>query len=134
MNDIEDGRKISIKNENHAFLKKLQSEGLIKDTGNGVLIGVSYALKHKLRHESIDAPRSANLYINVDDGKSFNFMNEVKIVLESIYSQNYNDTDIVKSPTKLIRVLADAGLDVIREKCSDENTSFTERFLETIEI
>ena len=134
MNDLEDGRKISIKNENHVFLKKLQSEGLIKDTGNGVLIGVSYALKHKLEHVSIDAPRSASLYKNVDDGKSFNFMDEVKTVLEAIYPQKYNDEDNVKSPTKLIRVLADAGLDSIREKCHDENTSLTDKFLETIEI
>ena len=134
MNDIEDGRKISIKNENHAFLKKVQSEGLIKDTGNGVLIGVSYALKHKLQHESLEAPRSANSYTNVDDGKSFNAMNEVKIILESLYIEKYNDKEMVKSPTKLIRVLADAGLDSIREKCNDNNVSFTEKFLETIEI
>ena len=54
-------------------------------------------------------------------------MNEVKIVLNQFILKIIM-TDIVKSPTKLIRVLADAGLDVIREKCSDENTSFTERF------
>ena len=61
-------------------------------------------------------------------------MNEVKTVLEAIYPQKYNDEEAVKSPTRLIRVLADAGLDGIREKCNDENASLTEKFLEVIEI
>jgi hypothetical protein len=134
MSDFDDGRKISIKKENAAFLKKLQSEGLIKDTGNGVLIGFSYALKHKLNHVSLDAPRSADFYGNIDDGKSFNFINEAKTVLDAIYPKKYNDIEAIKSPIKLIRVLADAGLDEIREKCKDENIPLTKKFLEAIEI
>ena len=135
MNDFDNGRdKISITNENHDFIKKLKSEGLIKHTSNGVLIGVSYALKHKLKHVSTDTPRSASLHVNIDDRKSFNFINEVKTVVDAIYPKKYNDTEPLKSPWKLICVLADAGLDDIRDKCSDKNASITHNFLEAIEI
>ena len=135
MNDFDNGRnKISIKNENHTFIKTLQSEGLIKHTSNGVLIGVSYALKHKLKHISTDAPRPSSLYVNIDDAKSFNFINEVKTVVDAIYPEKYNDTDALKSPWKLICVLADAGLDDIRDKCTNKNASITHNFLEAIEL
>tara|TARA_Y100000991_G_C21697638_1_gene232253 strand:+ start:51 stop:467 length:417 start_codon:yes stop_codon:yes gene_type:complete len=124
MSDLKDTRKLTVKRENHNFLKDLKKNDLIKEIGDGFLVGVSYALKNGLKHEDIKKPRDSGgggADANIDDAESFNSIQEMKDVLAAIYPEKYNDREVLNYPHRLLNVLADAGLDQIKENCWDSH-------------
>ena len=124
MNDLRDNRKLTIKRENHNFLKDLKTHDLIKDIGDGFLVGISYALKNSLKHEDITKTRSSGgggADVNIEDAESFKPINEMKDVLNALYPEKYNDQEALNYPHRLLNALADAGLDKIKEICWDDH-------------
>ena len=137
MQNLSDTRKLSIKRINHEILKELEKRDFINKPGDGFLIAVTHALKNSLPHDPIDIARRTDGNgddMNLEDADSFKSINEIKTVLKAIYPMKYNNNNnqFIEYPNRLLSVLADAGLNDIRTKCTEDGKINIRNFLEII--
>tara|TARA_A200000113_G_C8721195_1_gene308417 strand:+ start:259 stop:666 length:408 start_codon:yes stop_codon:yes gene_type:complete len=135
MKEVSSGRKLHLTSENHKFVKELVEHKYINSTGEGFLIGVSIALKKSLNHKQINIPRSSKEEHTVlEDEKSFNQIEDLTALLNALYPEKYEDIENLNASNKLLSVLADSGLDYLRDKSLDDKKIKRENFFEAINI
>ena len=126
------GRKLIIKRINSEFIEELSSSNYLNKKTEGFLLGVSLALKNVLDHQPIDVQRNAQANgrdVVIEDEKSMNQIDDLKVLVKAIYPEKYNESKNIEYMNKLLSVLADAGLDYLRNECYQDESVNHDKFV-----
>ena len=126
------GRKLIIKRINSEFIEELSSSNYLNKKTEGFLLGVSLALKNVLDYQPIDVQRNAQANgrdVVIEDEKSMNQIDDLKVLVKAIYPEKYNESKNIEYMNKLLSVLADAGLDYLRNECYQDESVNHDKFV-----